>query len=161
MQGSAKTTPSRGKTTNVIATFSSGPITTEIAASRTLQTLGWTEHTLPDSTQYYHHVGMRVTTDVDLRNPRYLQRITEFLEKTVSRETSLPAAQGWELWVRNSANLKPEFKPEQSWVNHAMRAVTNVPPPTILGNGLIMENFNEDTSKPTSHMWRHGVLQLS
>ncbi|KAI0751191.1 hypothetical protein C8Q80DRAFT_1251035 [Daedaleopsis nitida] len=139
-----KTGPSRGKTTHVVATFASGPLTTEIAAARTLQTMGWTEYTLPDSSQYYHHAGFRATTDVDLRNPRYLQRITEFLDKTVSRETPLPATQGWELWVRNSANLRPDFKPEQCWVNHTMRVVTTVPPPTISGNGVIMEHFSDD-----------------
>ena len=158
LHGSAKATPSRGKTANVVATFSSGPITTEIAATRTLQTLGWVEYTLPDSTQYYYHPGMRVTTDVDLRNTRYLQWVTEYLEKA-SRETPLPASQGWELWLRNTANVKPEFKAEQSWVNHAMRVVTNVPPPTVSGNGLIMENFSDDNSGWDSCLpMKHGSL---
>ncbi|TFK94846.1 hypothetical protein K466DRAFT_475411 [Polyporus arcularius HHB13444] len=139
-----KTGPSRGKTTHIVATFASGPITTDLATSRTLQTLGWVEHVLPDSSQYYHHPALRVTTDIDLRNTRHLQRVTEYLEKYVVRETALPPPHGWELWVKNTGTLKPELKLEQCWVNHQMRVLTSVPPPTISGGGLVLEQFTDD-----------------
>ncbi len=142
-----KTGPSRGKTTHIVATFASGPITTDLATSRTLQTLGWVEHVLPDSSQYYHHPALRVTTDIDLRNTRHLQRVTEYLEKYVVRETALPPPHGWELWVKNTGTLKPELKLEQCWVNHQMRVLTSVPPPTISGGGLVLEQFTDDDSQ--------------
>ena len=153
--GDRKTGPSRGKTTHVIATFASGPLTTELAASRTLQTLGWAEHVLPDSSQYYHHAVLRVTTDIDLRHPKNLQRVTEYLERNVARETALPPADDWELWLKSTGTIAPELKLEQCWVNHKMRVLTSVPPPTISGGGLIIEQFTDDDSEfPWSiHTW--------
>lgn len=139
----AKGVPTRGKTAHIVATFNTGPITAELAASHTLHTLGWYEHVLPDSSSYFYHEARRVTTDIDLRNPRFLQHVTEHLEKVVPRETSLPAPDGWELWLK-SVPLRKEGHAEQSWVNHNMRILTSEPPPTVSGEGLILERFSED-----------------
>ncbi|PIL37575.1 hypothetical protein GSI_01269 [Ganoderma sinense ZZ0214-1] len=139
-----KTPPSRGKTAHIVATFASGPITAELAATHTLHTLGWAEYVLPDSSFYYHHVGLRVTTDIDLRNPRHLQQVTEYVEKKLPRETSMPPPQGWELWIKSGTVQHNTFHPNQSWVNHKLRIITAEPPPTISGEGLIIERFSED-----------------
>ena len=139
-----KTPPSRGKTAQIVATFASGPITTELAASHTLHTLGWAEYVLPDSSFYYHHSALRVTTDIDLRNPRYLQHVTEYLERRLPRDTLMPPPEGWELWLRSASVAKKELQPMQSWVNHNMRILTSEPPPTVSGEGLILERFSED-----------------
>ena len=148
--GNAKTTPSRGKTAHIVATFASGPITTELAATHTLHTLGWEEYVLPDSSYYYHHAGLRITTDIDLRNPRYLQYVTEYVEKQLPREISMPPPQGWELWLKSGSLQKNDLRPVQSWVNHKLRIITNEPPPTISGEGLIIERFSEDDSESSA-----------
>ena len=152
-----KTPPSRGKTTHIVATFASGPITAELAATHTLNTLGWAEYVLPDSSFYYHHVGLRVTTDIDLRNPRYLQQVTEYVEKKLPRETSMPPPQGWELWIKSGSVQQNNFRPNQSWVNHKLRIITAEPPPTISGEGLIIERFSEDDSKSSKPIFIRGV----
>ncbi len=139
--------PNRGKTAHIMATFASGPITSELAATHTLHTLGWAEYVLPDSSFYYHHVGLRVTTDIDLRNPRHLQQVTEYVEKKLPRDTSMPPPQGWELWLKSGTVQHNNFRPNQSWVNHKLRIITAEPPPTISGEGLIIERYSEDDSK--------------
>ena len=102
---------------------------------------------LPDSSFYYHHDGLHVTTDIDLRNPRHLQQVTEYVEKKLPRETSMPPPQGWELWLKSGTVQHNNFRPNQSWVNHKLRIITAEPPPTISGEGLIIERFSEDDSK--------------
>ncbi|KAI0774712.1 hypothetical protein BD413DRAFT_472169 [Trametes elegans] len=134
---------SRAKTLDTIA-FPSGPVTTDLAATHTIRTLGWAEYVLPDSTYYYHHAGSRITTDIDLRNPKKLQVVTEFIEKRLPREATVPPPQGWELWLKDVGVARHEVVPVKSWVNHKLRIITSEPPPLVTGEGLIMERFSED-----------------
>ena len=138
-----KGSPTLAKAPQVVTAFTTGPITTDMAASRTLYTLGWAEHVLPDSSVYYYHATRRVSTDIDLRNPRFLQHVTEYLEKTLPRQTTIPPPAGWELWLK-SVPLRKEGRTEQSWVNHKLRILTSEPPPSVSGDGLILERFSED-----------------
>ncbi|KAI0638617.1 hypothetical protein C8Q77DRAFT_1047520 [Trametes polyzona] len=136
---------SRAKTIDTVAIpFTSGPITGELAATRNIRALGWTEYVLPDSSYYYHHAEWRVTTDIDLRNPKKLQIVTEYLREKLPRETTMPPPAGWELWLKDVGVMKREVVPVKSWVNHQMRIITSEPPPLITGEGLIMERFSED-----------------
>ncbi|KAH9854905.1 hypothetical protein C2E23DRAFT_725421 [Lenzites betulinus] len=124
--------------------FTSGPVTGELTAAHTIRTLGWTEYVLPDSSYYYFHAGMRITTDIDLRNPKKLQVVTEYLENKLPREIATPSPQGWELWLKDVGVMKHEVIPVKSWVNHRLRIITSEPPPMVTGEGLIMERFSED-----------------
>ncbi|KAH9939244.1 uncharacterized protein BXZ73DRAFT_43685, partial [Epithele typhae] len=108
-----------------------------------LRALGWSEYVLPDSSTYFHHAAKRVTTDIDLRNPRFLTHVTEHIEKTLPVQTVLPPPIDWELWLK-SVPLRKEGRAEQSWVNHKMRLITADPPPTVSNDGVVTERFSED-----------------
>ena len=160
-----KGSPTLAKAPQVVTAFTTGPITTDMAASRTLYTLGWAEHVLPDSSVYYYHATRRVSTDIDLRNPRFLQHVTEYLEKTLPRQTTIPPPAGWELWLK-SVPLRKEGRTEQSWVNHKLRILTSEPPPSVSGDGLILERFSEDDREslftpPPPVLWSLKGSQVS
>ncbi|KAI0371477.1 hypothetical protein BV20DRAFT_942006 [Pilatotrama ljubarskyi] len=136
---------SRAKTIDAVAIpFPSGPVTGELAATHTIRTLGWTEYVLPDSSYYYYHAELRITTDIDLRNPKKLQVVTEYIEKKLPREATMPPPAGWELWLKDVGVKRHEVVPLKSWVNHKLRIITSEPPPIVTGEGLIMERFSED-----------------
>ncbi|KAI0677687.1 hypothetical protein C8Q78DRAFT_961672 [Trametes maxima] len=142
---SAGKSASRTKTPDAITIpFAIGPVTGELAATHNIRTLGWTEYVLPDSSYYYFHTDSHVTTDIDLRNPKKLQVVTEYLEKKLPREATMPPPQGWELWLKDVGVMKHEVVPVKSWVNHQLRIITSEPPPIVTGDGLIMERFSED-----------------
>ncbi|KAL1940042.1 hypothetical protein VTO73DRAFT_9377 [Trametes versicolor] len=136
---------SRAKTNDAMAIpFTSGPVTGELTTANTIRTLGWTEYVLPDSSYYYHHEAKRVTTDIDLRNSKKLQVVTEYLEKKLPTELTMPPPQGWELWLKDVGVMRHEVVPVKSWVNHKLRIITLQPPPMVTGEGLVLERFSED-----------------
>lgn len=139
---------SRAKASDAIAIpFPSGPVTGELAATNTIRTLGWKEYVLPDSSYYYHHSALRITTDIDLRNPKKLQVVTEYVEKRLRREGTVPPPEGWELWLKDVGVTKHEVIPVKSWVCHKLRIITSEPPPIVTGEGYMLERFSEDDSE--------------
>lgn len=126
--------------------FTSGPVTGELTTANTIRILGWTEYVLPDSSYYYHHAAKRITTDIDLRNSKKLQIVTEYLEKKLPGELTMPPPQGWELWLKDVGVMRHEVVPVKSWVNHNLRIITLQPPPVVTGEGLVLEQFSEDDS---------------
>jgi hypothetical protein len=99
-------------------------------SSRTLQHAGWTEYVLPDSSLYFVHPGMHITTDVDLRDPKKLDAITAFLDNDLTSHSSFvpKGGDGWEMWLRDGPVSKRQSKILRTWVNHRMRAVFADPP---------------------------------
>ncbi len=120
---------------------------------RSFKSLGWTEHILPDSSVYYAHHNMRVVTDMDLRNARKLDAVTDYLDKKQPRETLLPPL-GWELWLRDVSKTRYESSLVKCWVNHEGRILTFEPPAsftigessTVTDDDSKLENF-----KPLSY----------
>jgi hypothetical protein len=94
---------------------------------RGYKALGWTEHILPDSSVYYSHRDLRVTTEVDLRNSKKLESVAEYLDKKRPTEPALPPP-GWELWLRDNSRLQIDFIPVRCWVSHNDRVLTLEPP---------------------------------
>ncbi|KAI0658603.1 hypothetical protein C8Q70DRAFT_917273 [Cubamyces menziesii] len=135
----------RAKSNDILAIpYPSGPVTGDLAATRAIRSLGWTEYVLPDSSHYYYHATQRITTDIDLRNPKKLQVVTEYVEKKLLNETTMPPPEGWELWLKDVGVMRHEVVPVKSWVNHKLRIITSEPPPIVVGEGVIMERFSED-----------------
>lgn len=99
----------------------------------TYRSLGWAEYILPDNSTYFANVELRVTTDVDLRNNRKLEVITDLLDRKRPGETTLPPI-GWELWLREAGETPYESMFVKSWISHRDRIVTTEPP-TVGGNG--------------------------
>ncbi|KAJ7595978.1 hypothetical protein C8J56DRAFT_923679 [Mycena floridula] len=83
-----------------------------------LHDLGWIEYVLPDTTLYYVHPTLRVTTDVDLRHTKKLDAVTAYLDRHKERGSS-----GKELWLRDCKNKKASFNPIRCWVDHKKRAI--------------------------------------
>lgn len=94
---------------------------------RGYKALGWAEHILPDSSLYYFHHDLRVTTEVDLRNAKKLESVAEYLDKKRPTEPALPPP-GWELWLRDNSMLQFDFIPVRCWVSHKDRVLTLEPP---------------------------------
>lgn len=94
-----------------------------------LHSHGWTEHALPDTTVYYTHEELRITTDVDLRSPRKLQALNLYLNQKRSEQVNMAAPENWECWLRDAAPNKNEFVPARCWINHEERTVSFNPPP--------------------------------
>ncbi|KAH9947203.1 hypothetical protein B0H21DRAFT_692432 [Amylocystis lapponica] len=120
----------------------------------TVETLGWTEHILPDSSFYYSHSGMRITTDIDLRAPKKLNAITEYIERKRPEEVALPP-QGWELWLRDAGRTKYDFIPLRNWVNHKARILTLDPPPSMSGDVLPDHITDDDRLDMEYRYWTY------
>ncbi|KAJ3746598.1 hypothetical protein DFH05DRAFT_1485883 [Lentinula detonsa] len=104
-----------------------------------LHHLGWIEYALPDSTIYYSHPTLRVTTDVDLRSITKLDAVTAYLEhRRLHDGAGTPP--GFELWLREGSSTDgkgirkkrglgrtKEFVPVRYWVDHKKRLVTTDP----------------------------------
>ncbi|KAK0461163.1 uncharacterized protein EV420DRAFT_1640659 [Desarmillaria tabescens] len=73
-----------------------------------LNQLGWIEFSLPDSTVYYVHPTLRVTTDIELRNSKKLDLVTFYFE---NYKNELAPPSGMELWLRESARKKKRDPP--------------------------------------------------
>ncbi len=96
----------------------------------TLHSHGWTEHALPDTTTYYTHDTMRITTDVDLRSARKLKGLNTYLNQKRPDQSSSSPPEGWELWLRDAAaTTRDDFVPARCWINHDSRTVSFNPPP--------------------------------
>jgi len=103
---------------------------------RNFKTLGWAEHILPDSTLYYSHHELRVATEVDLRIPKKLDAVMEYLDKKRPNEPALPPP-GWELWLRDNSKLMFDFIPVRSWVSHKNRLLSLDPPSSPAGEAVV------------------------
>ncbi|KAH8092509.1 hypothetical protein BXZ70DRAFT_898238 [Cristinia sonorae] len=111
---------------------------------QSLQVLGWSEFVLPDSSVYYFNHGMRITTDIDLRNIKNLEAVTEYLDRKLPEEVALPPA-GWELWLRDAGSGKTGFAPARSWINHVAKSLSFTPPPTMNGEAdTAVDHINDD-----------------
>ncbi|KAL5529867.1 hypothetical protein ACEPAF_6124 [Sanghuangporus sanghuang] len=95
---------------------------------RDLQSAGWIAHALPDSTTYYSHPGMRVTTDINLEKKRKLNAVMNYLEGKMTKEIGLPV-DDLEIWLHDEAKSRDEFVPVRCWVDHEVRALGYWPPP--------------------------------
>ncbi|KAI0940341.1 hypothetical protein AcV5_001475 [Taiwanofungus camphoratus] len=140
--GNGKLCASQDAPSSAAISFPTAEVLSGPAAAHSIETLGWTEHVLPDSSFYYAHAGMRVSTDIDLRNAKKLDRVTEYLEKKLPEEIALPP-QGWELWLRDAGTTRHDFKPLRNWVNHKARTLSFDPPPTLSGEAL-PDHFTDD-----------------
>lgn len=94
--------------------------------ARNFEYFGWKEITLPDSSFYYVQPDLHITTDVDMRNYVKMEAVTAYLGMNDSdREGgSILPPEGWELWLKDAALAKDEFKPGRAWVNHSKRIVS-------------------------------------
>lgn len=104
------------------------PLHVHAGDSRRLRDLGWLEYVLPDATLYYVHPTLRVTTDIDLRQPKNLDAVTTFFDRQKDAgEHSVGG--GMELWLREApepASKKKRgdwFVPLKAWVDHRKKTV--------------------------------------
>ncbi|ETW83756.1 hypothetical protein HETIRDRAFT_472051 [Heterobasidion irregulare TC 32-1] len=97
--------------------------------SQSFEASGWREHILPDSSVYFSHALLHVTTDVDLRNPGKFEVVSAFLGGSGRGDDMALPPEGWELWLRDAGTAKQEFVPARAWVHHAMRAISLEQPP--------------------------------
>ena len=95
------------------------------------KSLGWIEHTLPDSSKYYTHETMRVTTDVDLQDRKKLKAVSDFLQLP-EQSANRTHTDRWELWLREMGATKDDIVLSRFWVNHGGKTVSSTPPPTTL-----------------------------
>ena len=114
--------------------------------THSVRSLGWTEYHLPDSSVYYHHKAMRITTDIDLRVHAKLEAITEYLDRKLPEEVSLPP-KGWELWLRDAETSKQGFAPLRSWVNHQASVLSFNPPPAQEGEAETSPDHTTDDDR--------------
>lgn len=103
---------------------------------RGYKALGWSEHVLPDNSIYYSHHDLHVVTEVDLRNPKKLEGVAEYIDKKRPNEVVLPP-QGWELWLRDGSKVPFEFVPVRAWVSHKDRVLTFEPPSMPAGEAAV------------------------
>jgi hypothetical protein len=109
------------------ASLLANPSTTSVSTSY-LQSKGWLEYVLPDSTVYYIHPSMRVTTDIDLRNPQRLQAVSTYFEGDAFGMAGKGAGKGCEMWLRDVSKNRVDFHPVRMWVDHGRRQVSFDPP---------------------------------
>ena len=111
-----------------------------------LKVHGWTEYFLPDSSVYYTNAALRVITDIDLRNKKKLEAVSNAFERKGSREPALaPPPEGWELWLREGAGkLSYDLALLKAWVNHKARVLTLQAP---LSAAEAIERISEEDSK--------------
>ena len=94
-----------------------------------LHWIGWRHITLPDNYVYFHNPTLRVTTDIDLRNPSKLDAVASYLRKGSIYESFFPY-EGWEFLLIDSnagknRNLRPTIG---GWANHAEKILTSASP---------------------------------
>ncbi|KAK0212739.1 hypothetical protein DFS33DRAFT_1377207 [Desarmillaria ectypa] len=88
-----------------------------------LNQLGWIEFSLPDSTAYYVHPTLRVTTDMELRNSKKLDLVTSYFD---NYKDELAPPGGMELWLRESPRKKKRDPPLAGWwIDHKSRSVSS------------------------------------
>lgn len=132
----------------VALAYPPGRTTPRPTAIHSLESLGWTEYNLPDSSFYYTHSASHVVTDIDLHNRQKLGEVTKYVDNKLMDEVNLPS-QGWELWLRDASGNKSDFVPVRSWVCHRQRMLAFDPPPPISEEGdIILSNISEDDSEP-------------
>ena len=92
-----------------------------------------------ESVEYFHHEGLRIVTDLDLRGARALETLTEMMNGSLCSELSPPA--GWELWLPNE--LPGSDVPlRYVWVHHEMRVSTSHCP-KYTGEYSVTENIGK------------------
>ncbi|KAL4257782.1 hypothetical protein AB1N83_010513 [Pleurotus pulmonarius] len=96
-----------------------------------LHQFGWIEYILPDSSFYYVHPTLRVTTDIDLRNIQNLDVVNKYLERKDGGSSygyGTVVSNGWEIWLRESGvkSKKKGGKDDfvKCWIDHKRRILT-------------------------------------
>lgn len=92
--------------------------------ARNFEAFGWKEIMLPDSSFYYSHPDLHVTTDIDMRNYVKMEAVTAYLGGRDTDDQGVLPSEGWELWLKDAALSKDEFIPGRAWVNHAKRVIS-------------------------------------
>jgi len=87
---------------------------------RQFASLGWQEFLLPDGAHYFLNPGLRIVTDVDLRNAERLEAVTMSFD---GRDTEVLPPPEWELWLRDAGEPTAAFIPLKAWVHHGARVV--------------------------------------
>lgn len=82
--------------------------------------MGWLEYILPDSTFYYVHSTMRVTTDIDLRNQSKLQAVSVYLENDEHGKGN----RGLDSWLRDVGTKRHDFRPVRMWIDHNTKRIS-------------------------------------
>ena len=128
---------------------------------RNFKSLGWTEHILPDGSLYYSHRELDVATDIDLRNLKKLDAVSDYLDKKRPGEVVLPPL-GWELWLRDNSKLPFDFVPAKYWVNHRDRMLTREVPTQPIGGSAppLSEDDRKCLSALTTNDSLHGWTRL-
>ena len=108
--------------------------TLQSSIPRRLRKLGWTEYRLPDNTVYYVHPTRRITTDIDMREDKMLDRAVALLKRKV-------VPPGLELWFREREHTKKAFFARMFWVDHGRRTVVHHQGPR---HGGWAETANDD-----------------
>lgn len=104
--------------------ISAGPsITSDVATNSNtrLRSLGWLEYSLPDSTSYYVHPTLRITSDIDLRDTKKLDAVSSYIDG--GQIQKLPV--GTELWLRDGPSKKSKgdvFTAVRYWIDHEHRS---------------------------------------
>ncbi|KAI0076911.1 hypothetical protein K474DRAFT_1662296 [Panus rudis PR-1116 ss-1] len=130
---------------NAIA-FPSAQVAVWPTAGHSLRSLGWTEYVLPDNSFYYVNKSTRVVTDIDLRNAKKLEAVTEYLDRKLPEEVGL-APEGWELWLREAGATKHGFSPLRNWVNHKAKLLSFDPPPATEGEASTLPDHLTDDDR--------------
>jgi hypothetical protein len=108
-----------------------------------MRALGWSEYVLPDTAIHFVHPTLRVITDIDLRNMKQLEIVSEYLDRDGE---GFKVPQGCELWLRDAADGKRrECVPVRTWVDHGKRSVSFEPPWERDAHGN--HHLHEDDSK--------------
>lgn len=104
---------------------------------QTFPTLGWTEHVLPSSAYYYSHAATRTVTDLDLRDNKKLDALTQYISSKRSPKSSpveitekgggTPHGAHDTLTIR-TLRTEPEFLAEEGidiWIRDANAGMSN------------------------------------
>jgi hypothetical protein len=95
-----------------------------------LHELGWIEYHLPDGAGYYAHPTRRVIADIELRQDKWINLMTDYLDSSLDG-SHLPY--GSEVWIRDVQMTRRGFLVTKYIVNHRDRtAVLDI---TLEGGG--------------------------
>ncbi|GJJ06888.1 hypothetical protein Clacol_001084 [Clathrus columnatus] len=107
---------------------------------QTFPTLGWTEHVLPSSAYYYSHAATRTVTDLDLRDNKKLNALTQYISSKRSPKLTavdIPAVAvtdnskggpGHDTNTIRTLRTEPEFLAEEGidiWIRDANAGMPN------------------------------------
>ena len=67
---------------------------------------GWIAHAFPDTSTYYTHPYLRLTTDMDLSEVRVREALMRYVEETMGGGEEASVPEGWEVWVHDETLVK-------------------------------------------------------